>query len=35
MAYPVGIPRGHLGDKPWQERKIESEKSEIEKKKHS
>lgn len=23
MAYPVGSPRGHLGDKPWQEKKIE------------
>lgn len=32
MAYPVGSPRGHLRDKPWQERKIEGKKSEIGKK---
>lgn len=28
MAYPVGSPRGHLGDKPRQERKIEGGKRE-------
>jgi len=26
MAYPGGSPRGHLGDKPRQERKIEGRK---------
>lgn len=29
MAYPVGSPRRHLRDKPWQERKIEGKTSQI------